>query len=671
MKIRSLLMIFIIFFSLISMIFFAIFASSMTMNAAEAQYETMISEISQKQSRNVEFLFRYYDRKMMQISGDVAMLNFIDEYDRYIQKSSDDTDEETDVEAENYNLAKEAALSSLKAYLYEEGITNSASNLDIHNITVYDNNNIPVIETSSVFKDIVTTAWYSKTVDHTMYVCTGLNPSNNSDFKLLSKMRLNGKYTIVVIFENHAVKELFTHSAFPINGRILLVDSNKQLLDNTYSGNLAEIKTPEFSEFKEYIVDREFTTGTEQFTYEAGRNKRIAFLTNAGDTGWSVITFGEADKAFTYSIKARSNLVNCVIFLGIFLLIFDIIIIILFTKPLYIIEETLIKIRRGDHEARININSNNEYGLIAQVFNDLLDDVIVSEGRYRTIIEMSDNIIFEWNFHTNEVHFSNNFNKKFSYRAPSDSFEDSFLLKCKVHPEDSENYKADLDRLAKGMTLSKSEYRWKNIYGDYIWVLLRTASIKNLDNKIVKVVGVIVDIDRAKKSEKILTTRASYDALTGLYNRETVESLVNNEIELVSVRKNEFAILFVDVDDFKQYNDNYSHATGDQVLKFTASTINEIIEQFGIAGRYGGDEFVICVRNSETNDPARVSQQILDKLKGGFVCDVGEKLSVEVSIGIAIIRDSSRRVDEIIGMADDAMYQIKKNGKSNYGFINQ
>ena len=88
-------------------------------------------------------------------------------------------------------------------------------------------------------------------------------------------------------------------------------------------------------------------------------------------------------------------------------------------------------------------------------------------------------------------------------QAPSDHFGDSFLLKVKVHPEDNDRYHKDLEKLSKGEEFEGNEYRWKNIYGDYIWILLRTATIRDRDGNIAKIVGVIVDIDRAKKSEKL------------------------------------------------------------------------------------------------------------------------------------------------------------------------
>lgn len=396
----------------------------------------------------------------------------------------------------------------------------------------------------------------------------------------------------------------------------------------------------------------------------------ISFVTKSAN-GWVVVTSNQTASAYYYSYSARGTIIGACALLVIVFLAVGIVLIFTIMKPLSKIEETLLKIHRGDHDARIDIIAKNGYGDIARVFNDIMDNIIVSETRYRTIIEMSDNIIFEWNFVNNEVIFSNNFNKKFSYRAPSDHFADSFLLKCKVHPEDADRYRTDLEKLAKGENFKHNEYRWKNIYGDYIWVLIRTATIVDKEGNPIKCVGVIVDIDRAKKSENMLTARASFDSLTGVYNRETIESAINNEIELIAARKNQFAILFVDIDDFKFFNDTYSHATGDQVLRFTATTIKNAIGDNGMAGRYGGDEFIICLRNSDQNDPALFAEQILNTLKDGFDSDSGDHLTVNVSIGISIIHDDSKRVDEIIGMADDAMYKIKKNGKSNFGFLDQ
>ncbi len=497
----------------------------------------------------------------------------------------------------------------------------------------------------------------------------------NSSIKLVVKYQSNDCY-VIVFFDDVRLKSFATASQFVNNSRLVLIDSNGSIIDGTYIGNKSDNKNSAYIKLVDNASDSSATRVDNFKGTDANSIPTIGFtmkIPAIGDTdmGWTFSVIAETDKAYNASGEAMGGIIGIIVLISIVLITGGIVLVFIITKPIKAIEETLVKVRRGDHEARINVISNNEYGEIARAFNDLIDDIIVSEGRYRTIIEMSDNIIFEWNFKTNEVFFSNNFNKKFSYRAPSDHFGDSFLLKVKVHPEDSERYHKDLERLSKGEAFTGNEYRWKNIYGDYIWILLRTATIRDREGNIAKIVGVVVDIDRAKKSEKLLTERASYDSLTGLYNRETIERTIDNEIELINVRKSEFAILFIDVDDFKIFNDKYSHATGDQVLKFVANTISGATNGFGTAGRYGGDEFIACIRNTDINEPTNVAKDILNTLKEGFVSDNGEKLSVNVSIGISIISDASMRVDEIIGMADDAMYKIKKNGKSNYGILNK
>ncbi|MCH5204489.1 MAG: diguanylate cyclase [Oscillospiraceae bacterium] len=467
---------------------------------------------------------------------------------------------------------------------------------------------------------------------------------------------------------NSIISRVTSNTKF-LNGKgsILIVDSN----GNWSAGNgfNKEIKNDTSDEVWNAI--RTVKDGVSEivvYTASDGTVYYTAVSNVDGDKGLSAIARCPESKVINSS---STTIVIAAIIITILAVVAAIIVSTALTRPLDKIEETLEYIRNGDHEARIGNVANNEYGQLSRAFNNVIDEIVVSEDRYKNISEMSDNIIFEWNFKTNEVIFSNNFNKKFSYRASSEHFGDSFLLKAKLHPDDVDRYRRDLDQLEKGIAFAGNEYRIKNIYGDFIWVLFRTEALKDKEGKPVKVVGVMVDIDRAKKSEQQLTERASFDALTELYNRETIENQINNEISLSEVRKSEMAVLFVDVDDFKHFNDNYSHAVGDEVLKFVARTIKAEVENIGFAGRYGGDEFIVMVRNAETNNPAKIAERIIAKLSSGFEpAETDDHLSVSVSIGIALIKDDyNTRVEYLIGKADDAMYSVKKSGKSNYAFI--
>ena len=486
-----------------------------------------------------------------------------------------------------------------------------------------------------------------------------------------------GDCTLILSYSistNTFISKVSNNSTFYNQGRLIVIDP--RLNWTAGSGYNANLKSQYPEQITSRISSLETSVPTELISYVANDGAILSsdyvasMVRVGGEDGLVALASCPANRSNIFSSSATSHVIWATVLLGLAAVGGAIAVSIVVTKPLKTIQETIVKIRRGDHEARITTVSNNEYGQISRAFNNLVDEIVVSEDRYRTIIEMSDNIIFEWNFKTNEVFFSNNFNKKFSYRAPSDHFGDSFLLKAKLHPDDVERYREDLNQLEKGKGFEHNEYRMKNIYGDFIWVLMRTATLHDKDGKPLKVVGVMVDIDRAKKSEQQLTVQASYDALTELYNRETIESQIDNEILLSEARKSEMAVLFIDVDDFKHFNDNYSHATGDQVLKFVAKTIQGIVGDYGFAGRYGGDEFIACIRNAEVNSPATAAQQIIAKLDEGFDADIGERLSVSVSIGVAIIKDDyNTRVEYLIGKADDAMYSVKKSGKSNYAFI--
>lgn len=645
MKVRNLLIIILALFSVVSVLFFSIFTSVSISNSASAQYAALTQEISLRQAENLDNYFASITREVKGISLNSTLSSYTNEIASGTAVN----------EAADYTRAS----SFLASYCSDDG--------DASKIVIYDTDGKIVMsnDISEIGNTLDLTA-VGKYETGKVYINND-EAESSADYHL-AVVNIVGKYKLIAFIKSDAIKEIFSKASFPTNGKLLMFDSNLLTLDSSsFLGDLHVEKINELEFYKTKLLDG--YDGKSPIKYVIAQNTRLAYLNRVGETGWIIASVAETDKAFAYSSSASGAVTACAVFLVIIFLAADVVIVLFLTKPLKTIEETLIKVRRGDHEARIDVMTNNEYGEIARAFNDLIDDIIVSEARYRTIVEMSDNIIFEWNFKSNEVFFSNNFNKKFSYRAPSDHFGDSFLLKCKVHPDDAERYREDLEKLSKGEEFKHNEYRWKNIYSDYIWVLMRTSTIHDNEGNILKVVGVIVDIDRAKKSEKMLTTRASFDSLTGLYNRETIESAISNEIELITARKNEFAILFLDIDDFKVFNDKYSHATGDQVLQYTANVIQREIEDYGMAGRYGGDEFVICVRNSDSNDPARIAKRLLDILNEGFEYDSGEKLNIEVSIGIKIVRDTSKRVDEIIGEADDAMYKIKKNGKFAYGYL--
>ncbi|MCH5201294.1 MAG: diguanylate cyclase [Oscillospiraceae bacterium] len=649
MKIRTLFILFLTFFSLASMIAYTVYSAGSMNNSAAVQYEQMYKDIAENESKAVSEYLKKLNATASVLTFDTA-ITFCSVYDK-----------------EALNTAMEQA----------EKYINSSTG--IKRIAIMSDDGKPRACTESGYAITFDQEQFWSMTEGEAYISPLLddNGKTTGEYDLAVPCKLNSGATLLVYFSGYYhgngsksdFDVIIKSGNFPGNGHVVFVDSLGGTVDPTYIGNISSITLGDYSTLKSTVLNDSSKLG-QSITFEVGKNVRTSYTLQSPGCGWYVSAMAEADKAYTYSSAAFNSLLGLVIGLSLFFIALHIVVNILITKPLSEIEHTLAKIHRGDHDSRINIGSKNEYGQIARQFNNLVNNVVVSERRYRTIVEMADDIVFDWNLKTKNITFSNNFNKKFSYRAPSDHFSDSFFMKGKIHPEDNERYRSDLAKLEQGVDFKDNQYRWKNVYGDYIWMSMKTSTIRDSDGNIIKIIGVLSDVDREKRGELQLIQRASYDALTGVYNRESIENVISSEIMKVSEGGDSFAILFVDVDDFKIYNDKYSHATGDQVLQFVTGSISEIIEEYGFIGRYGGDEFLVCVRNSSTNSPQRVAQDILTKLKNGFVCDTDELLSVSVSIGVYIVSSADKNVDEIISIADDAMYRIKKNGKSSFGVVN-
>lgn len=410
----------------------------------------------------------------------------------------------------------------------------------------------------------------------------------------------------------------------------------------------------------------------EESSYSYGRKamRRTVFSKRISSCGWTVLAISNAQSLESSYNSRKSAILNIAIILIVLAAVGTFVFIHYFSKPVDEIMRILQKKQRGDTAVQFDIRSNDEFRQIGRAFNTAFDEIFESEQRYNTIVEITNNIVFEVNFKKNTVTVSKSFNKKFSYRPKDDTVKESFLYNLYVHKDDKDRYLADVDRILGPANFIQGEYRVKSIYGDFIWIMIKATKFFNREEIPTKIVGVIMDIDKEKKSEMHLIQKASYDALTRLYNRETFLKSLAEELEMSTIKKTLDAMMFIDLDDFKFFNDEYGHACGDEVLKFTADTLKELCFERGFAGRFGGDEFVVCLTNLTLyGDSGKVAQELIDTLSKGFISEsTGIKLTIHCSVGIAFLRESGKTTEEVIAAADEAMYNIKKHGKSAYAY---
>ncbi|AOM84155.1 sensor domain-containing protein [Salisediminibacterium beveridgei] len=165
------------------------------------------------------------------------------------------------------------------------------------------------------------------------------------------------------------------------------------------------------------------------------------------------------------------------------------------------------------------------------------------------------------------------------------------------------------------------------------------------------------DVTSRKQADRILWEMANFDTLTGLSNRRYLYEQLNKKIE----QNESLAVLFLDLNTFKDINDAFGHDSGDEVLLETARRLQEMEQKIGgLAARLGGDEFVFVV--SETGQAAisRIAEQLLKQVRQPIAIDGESHFSVTASIGIAKYPEAAANVNELMSAADTAMYEAKK-----------
>ncbi|MCX7786617.1 MAG: EAL domain-containing protein, partial [Spirochaetes bacterium] len=182
-------------------------------------------------------------------------------------------------------------------------------------------------------------------------------------------------------------------------------------------------------------------------------------------------------------------------------------------------------------------------------------------------------------------------------------------------------------------------------------------------------VGFFLDITQLKNIEERLNYMAYYDSLTGLPNRVLFQDRLKSAIARAQRRKSRIALLYMDLDHFKNVNDGYGHQVGDALLVQVAQRLTSLLRKEDTVCRLGGDEFTIILESIEkTKDASAVAQKILDSFKEPFKIDTLD-LFIGTSVGIALYPFDGRTTEELVRFADAAMYEAKTLGRGQYRLV--
>mgnify|MGYP005993287621 FL=1 len=211
-----------------------------------------------------------------------------------------------------------------------------------------------------------------------------------------------------------------------------------------------------------------------------------------------------------------------------------------------------------------------------------------------------------------------------------------------------------------------------NIHKNGNTVTLQTSAAPIFDKygEFIGYRGMDKDITQQVEYEKQIEELAYYDFLTKLPNRKLFQEKVESCIRSFSNKNKKFAILFLDLDNFKWVNDSMGHHFGDKVLIEVGKRINEVISQDSVFSRLGGDEFVLLTPYSKVSVISELAQEIIKTVKDPVYIDNME-LNVGWSIGISLFPEHSSEYNTLLKNSDMAMYEAKESGKNNFKYFNE
>ena len=259
---------------------------------------------------------------------------------------------------------------------------------------------------------------------------------------------------------------------------------------------------------------------------------------------------------------------------------------------------------------------------------------------------------------------------------PSEAIPSYELWQECIHPDDHATVREGFWAAVASHGSRETEFRVVRPDGEVRHLLGTAQKVVDQNNTPIKVIGINIDITEQVRKEEEVRKLAFFDQVTGIPNRTSLKDALSKQINSAAESHFYSALLFMDIDNFKKINDSEGHWAGDEFLRNVVAKLNSILSQSCFVSRYGGDEFVILMRNvAESEDNANsVVKQTADKILKLFhepFSLSGREFICTVSIGITLFNGAQRSMDDLLKEADMAMYHAKKTDRGTIGFFNK
>ncbi len=298
-----------------------------------------------------------------------------------------------------------------------------------------------------------------------------------------------------------------------------------------------------------------------------------------------------------------------------------------------------------------------------------------SEERYALAAEGSNAGLWDWDLIHDKIYYSTRWRNIIGYKKAELNQAPSTWMKL-IHSDDLPFFQKALQAHLDGnQPRFEAEYRMKHKDGSYRWVITTGMAIRDENRKPYRIAGSQTDITQRKTAEEQLRHDAFYDSLTDLPNWNLLLNRLNHAMTKYRRQKNSsYAILFLDIDRFKNINENFGHEFGNALLRRFASLLQESLRPEDTVARLGGDEFAILLEEIiDINEVIRIVGRIQEILWHPIHIE-NQEIYVSYSIGIVLANREYKRPEEMIRDADTALHRAKSQGKQakdNYAIFDQ
>ena len=319
-------------------------------------------------------------------------------------------------------------------------------------------------------------------------------------------------------------------------------------------------------------------------------------------------------------------------------------------------------------ELRAERNKYRDLVIEKELINKQLDE---SKQRWQFALEGSGDGVWDWDIENHHSYFSPKWKEMlgFSDEELPNVPETWFSL---IHKEDLPKVEQKLNDYLTNKTVEyKHEHRVRCKDQSYKWILTRGMIVeRGVDGQPKRMVGTHTDISNRKQTEEIIWRQANFDSLTGLPNRRMFFDRLKEAVKRASRAKQMFIVMFIDLDGFKEVNDNLGHKAGDNLLIQVTQRVNLCIRESDTFARLGGDEFTIILSSLKNLDVVgEMAEKILNTINKPYDLEKNKAI-ISASIGMSVYPNNSTDIDTLISLADNAMYEAKAKGKNCWVFTN-